>query len=168
MRLDLAQLREMHPAIPLTRAADLVHCAALGLQRNGHASGAPMRAEIDGTSHDTTLAWTAAADEARTQLDRHRITEDAAEAISLVLVAVALNWVIRRRGQRGDHADWIMRDRDGRRIALEISGTDAGDHARRLRDKTRQAGRSLADQHAACVVELATPLAALATSSVRP
>ncbi|HEX4345174.1 MAG TPA: hypothetical protein VHZ31_06385 [Solirubrobacteraceae bacterium] len=168
MRLDLAQLKEMHPAIPLARAADLSHCAALGLQRNGHAPGARLRARLDAINHDTALDWTAADDEARTQLDRHRITEDAAEAISLALVSVALSWVIRRRGQRGDHADWIMRDPEGNRIALEVSGIDAGDHAHRLRDKARQVGRSLADQRAACVVELATPLAALATTSVEP
>jgi hypothetical protein len=164
MRLDLMQLKQMHPLMPVTRAAELSHCAALGLQRHDHASGAPMAARLDGVGHATTLDWAVADDRARSQLDRHRITEDAAEAISLALVSVALDWVIRRRGQRGDHADWFLRDDDRNTIALEISGTDAGDHEQRLREKARQVSRSLANRRAACVVELATPRAALATA----
>jgi hypothetical protein len=164
MRLDLAQLKHMHPELPLTRAAELSHGGALGLQRHDHRSGAPMQADLDGVGNATTVVWEFADDRARRQLDVHRITEDAAEAISLALVSVALDWVIDRRGQRGDHADWFLVDPDENLIALEVSGIDAGHLQRRLREKERQVGRSFASSRAACVVELASPQAALATA----
>jgi len=124
-----------------------------------------MPALLDAIPQDSTVAWEIADDRAHAQLDRHRITEDAAEAISLALAREALSWVIERRGQRGDHADWFMRDPDDHAVAFEVSGIDAGDHEARLRSKLGQVGRSLADRRAACVVELATPRAALATEA---
>ena len=81
-------------------------------------------------------------------------------------MSVALNLVVRRRLQRGESADWLLRDADNELVALEVSGTDGGDGGRRLRDKTLQARRALvASRHAACVVELAFPRAVLRTES---
>lgn len=166
MRLDLALLKQMHPLLPATTAAEYGYRAALGLERHGHESGAQMAARLDDTEHDATLAWTRSRSDNGEQLDRHRITEDAAEAISLALVSVALDWVVRRRGQRGESIDWILRDRERNLVALEVSGIDRGDGGRRLREKTIQAGRAtVAAQRAACVVELAAPRADLASAT---
>ena len=164
MRLDLACLRQMHPLLPEAIADARAYCAAVGLERNGHVTGVPMVASIDDAGHHTTLAWSDLHDGVGLQLDRHRVTEDGAEAITLAFVSVGLGWVVRRRGQRGDFYDWLLHDQDGNKVALEVSGTDAGDIARRLREKVLQVRRARADQRVACVVELASPQAELATA----
>ena len=100
-------------------------------------------------------------------LDHHRVTEEAAEGISLALVGVGCGWAVHRRMQRGDRADWVLFDADGRRVALEISGIDRGACAQRLREKAAQAGAAKGvDERAACVVELASPHAELKTGCV--
>ena len=161
MRLDLAGLKQMHPLLPATTAAEYEHRAALGLERRSHKPGVRMAARIEDESAAATLHWTSAA-RAAEQLDRQRITEDAAEAVTLALVHEGRGWVVRRRLQRGESADWLLLDAAQQLIALEISGLDRGDPARRLREKLKQAELSrIAPQRAACVVELATPQALL-------
>lgn len=98
-------------------------------------------------------------------LDYIRVTEDAAEAITLALVSVARGWVVRRRLQRGEFADWLLMDQDNNSIALEISGVDTVDvGTRRLRQKVEQVRQSRdVNVRAACVVELRPPRSRLAT-----
>ena len=77
---------------------------------------------------------------------------------------MAFDWVVRRRLQRGESADWLLRDSEDNLVALEVSGLDTADGGRRLREKLTQAQRaSAAGQRAACVIELAAPGAAFAT-----
>ncbi len=155
----------MHPLLPATTAAEYEHRAALGLERHAHAPGVVLRAQVEGDLRAASLHW-ASAPRAPEQLDRQRVTEDAAEAVTLALVHEAHGWVVRRRLQRGESADWLLRDAQGRPVALEVSGMDRGDATRRLGQKLAQAARSkVTDQHAACVVELATPCALLASVS---
>lgn len=97
------------------------------------------------------------------QIDRHRVIEDAAEAIALALVHKARGWIVRRRLQRGESADWLLLDPQRKHVALEVSGIDVADSGRRLREKKEQARQTTAaSRKAACVVELAAPRAALA------
>jgi hypothetical protein len=92
------------------------------------------------------------------QLDFGRITEDAAEAVALAMVHENGGWTVLRRMQRGDFADWLLLDADGREVALEVSGVDKVDTGqRRLKTKIRQVRRSPADRKAAAVVELKPP-----------
>jgi hypothetical protein len=166
MKLDLAMLQQMHPRLLPTNVAELCYRAAVGLERHGHERSVPMAVQLDSTHHDGTLAWIAADHDAAVQLDRHQVTEWAAEAISLVVVSAGLGWAVARRGQRGDSCDWWLKDHDGELAALEVSGIDSGDTARRLRDKMLQVQRAPDATHAAaCVVELASPRTDLATAT---
>jgi len=86
-----------------------------------------------------------------------------AEAVALALVHIALGWVVRRRLQRGESADWLLKDPLARLVALEVSGVDEHEDPHRLRKKLNQVRRAtVARQKAACVVELLAPRAALA------
>ena len=123
--------------------------------------GLPVR--LDEADQNATLGWTVRNAGGDEQLDRKRVTEDAAEAITLALVNVAFGWVIRRRLQQGESADWLLEDRGNNLVALEVSGLDAGDWAKRLREKTRQIeGVRIDCRRVACVVELASPCAVAA------
>lgn len=157
MQLDLARLKQMHPLLPTTTAREYTYRGALGLERQRHAPGAPIAAHWQGGERDATLLWSRVGGGGE-QLDRHRITEDAAEAISLAFVRVALDWVVRRRLQRGESADWLLRDANENLVALEVSGLNRTDGGRRLREKAAQAMRAtICEQRAACVVDLAAP-----------
>jgi len=168
MKLDLAMLQQMHPRLLPTTVAELCHRCAVGLERHGHEPSVPMATQLDSTHLDCTLAWIAADHDAALQLDLHQVTEWAAEAISLAVVNVGLGWAVARRGQRDDSCDWWLKDHDGKLAALEVSGIDSGDTARRLREKIIQVQRAPDAKHrAACVVELASPRTKLATASGR-
>ena len=168
MRLDPAQLKRMHPLLPATTAAEYCHRAGLGLERHGHIPGTGMTANLDRDHCETTLAWADVGRSGAQQLDRHRITEDAAEAVSLALVSAAFGWAVRRRLQRGESADWLLLDSESSLVALEISGLDTADGGRRLREKLSQAeAATVATHRAACVIELAAPRAAFATVGAR-
>jgi hypothetical protein len=97
------------------------------------------------------------------QLDRHRVTEDGAEALALALVHAARGWVVRRRLQRGDFADWLLVEPSRTHlVALEISGTDDTDDTQRMVDELEQVAKSSAgSQRAACVVRFLDPRVAL-------
>lgn len=147
------QLRKMHPLLPALTAAEYVHRAALGLERHHHETGIAMLTWIEMVSRDASLHWDRSSSGDVEQLDRIRITEDAAEAIALALVHVVRGWVVRRRLQRGESADWLLRDPEARLVALEISGIDEGDLADRLRVKLAQVRRAtFTDHRAACVI----------------
>jgi hypothetical protein len=160
MRLDLMQLKVMHPLLPALTAAEYAHRAAMGLERHRHESGVSLATLIESETLPASLHWLAAAFGDVDQLDRQRITEDAAEGVTLALVNVALGWVVKRRLQRGEFADWLLQDSEARLVALEVSGIDEGDQSSRLRDKLDQVRRAtIANHRVACVVELATPRA---------
>ncbi len=134
MRLDLTSLHELHPRLSLWQAFAYEQHAARGLERHGDSPGAALATRLDGTPGDASLHWSQSGPSGSRQLDRHRITEEAAEAISLALVGVGLGWTVHRRMQRGECGDWILHNRDERRVALEFSGVDRGSCARRLRE----------------------------------
>jgi hypothetical protein len=122
-----------------------------------------MTATLDAEEHQTELDWAAAPAGHAAQLDAQRVTEDAAEAVSLALVSVARGWVVRRRLARGEAADWLLADAEDGLIALEVSGIDSGPVTARLTEKLRQAARATAaPRQFASVIELATPQAVLA------
>ncbi len=157
------QLKSMHPLLPASTAAEYGYRAAVGLERHDHESGVGLATSNDGQAGEASLHWLPSAGGAE-QLDRHRITEDAAEAVALALVRVARGWVVRRRLQRGESADWLLRDARAQHVALEVSGIDEGDVAERLRMKVQQVrSATVGNRRAACVVELATPRATVAT-----
>jgi hypothetical protein len=159
------QLKTMHPLLPAATAAEYGHRAAVGLQRHRHESGVALTTLIQSETPEASLHWVATLVGDVEQLDAHRITEDAAEAVTLALVHVALGWVVRRRLQRGESADWLLQDPEARLIALEISGIDEGKDTDRLRIKLEQVGRAtVANQRVACVVELAAPRATVVTA----
>lgn len=165
MRLDLMQLKSMHPLLPASTAVEYGYRAALGLERHRHESGVALATLIETEARDASLHWVSSRPGDIDQLDRHRITEDAAEAVALVLVHEARGWVVRRRLQRGESADWLLQDSEARLVALEVSGIDEGDGAGRLRIKLEQVRRAtIAKQRVACVVELSLPRAQVATA----
>jgi hypothetical protein len=160
MRLDLMQLKSMHPLLPASTATEYAHRAAVGLERHDHKTGVTLVTLVENEARDASLHWDMAAFGAAEQHDRHRITEDAAEAVALALVHVARGWVVKRRLQRGESADWLLQDPEAGLVALEVSGIDEGDSSDRLRIKLEQVRRAtVASYRAACVVELATPRA---------
>lgn len=163
MKLDLMQLKTMHPLLPASTAAEYGYRAAAGLERHDHEPGVDLATLIENAEHKASLHWTRSPAGGVEQLDRHRITEDAAEAVALALVHVALGWIVRRRLQRGESADWLLWDSKARLVALEVSGVDKGSDSERLRLKIEQARRAtVANRRAACVVELSTPRATVA------
>lgn len=88
------------------------------------------RAEIEWAPQDAELL-------ART--DAKRITEDGAEAVALCYVSACAGWVVKRRRQQGERADWLLlQSGRGRALALEISGTVESDIGHRLREKRAQ------------------------------
>ena len=108
MNIDLAQLREMHPRLPLDLAASIVVRAGLGLQRNGHASGVQFVIDVARNRIRGYLAWPTADIKELDQHDSNRVTEEGAEAIALALVYTAREWRVVRRMQREEHADWWL------------------------------------------------------------
>jgi hypothetical protein len=165
VELDLARLKEMHPRLPLSIASAFEHRAAIALRRRQHEPGVTLAVAIESTTGSALLRWRPVPAGDEEQLDRHRITEDGAEAVALALVHVAQGWVGLRRLQRGESADWLLKDRDDRRIALEVSGVDGPHDSQRLADKLEQVIRAtFADVKSACVVAFLTPAASLASA----
>jgi hypothetical protein len=164
MHIELARLHEMHPRLPIEISILLALSAALGLERNGHRSGASIALRVDALSFEGSLAWTSA-DANLEQHDLNRVTEDGAEAVSLALAHRHHGWRVVRRLQRGEHADWLLEqvDESGRRlVALEVSGVDKGSVENRVRQKLSQVAECLdVDQRWAGVVGFEAPTAVL-------
>lgn len=157
------KLKGMHPLLPASTAIEYGHRAAVGLERHRHEPGVALATLIESVGYEATLQWVSSPSRDVEQLDKHRITEDAAEAIALALVHVARGWVVRRRLQRGESADWLLQDPEARLVALEISGIDQGTDSDRLRIKLEQVRRAtIANQRATCIVELSAPRATVA------
>jgi hypothetical protein len=169
VRLDLTQLKNMHPFLPLSTAVEYGHRAAVGLERHHHEPGVTLATSMESVAREASLHWVGSPFGDADQLDQQQITEDAAEAVALALVHAARGWVVRRRLQRGEFGDWLLQDPDSHLVALEISGIDAGDDSARLRMKLEQVRRAtIASQRVACVVELSTPRATVATAQGQP
>lgn len=158
----------MHPLLPLSTVDDLARKAAVALDRHGHEPSALIYLTIDGLRSVSTLEWEPVDTPGGDLMDRKRVTEDAAEAISLALVSTLYAWVVRRRLQQGEHADWLLddtRERDDsldRKVALEVSGTDGRDDSRRrIREKTEQIRKCRIGRKVVCVVEFGPPRANL-------
>lgn len=166
MAVDLSRLHEMHPLLSHSTSREYAYRAAVGLARHGHLSGIPLRTVLDGNHAVETLQWRETADGNEEQLDFHRVTEDAAEAIALAVVHTARGWTVRRRLQRGEFADWLLMDTDRQLVAMEVAGVDTVDRFhRRLREKCEQVAKChAADTRVACVAELGPPGLRLSTT----
>ncbi len=150
----------MHPLLATTTTAEYALRAAVALQRREHRPGAGLSINLDGGigSLDAVLDWNKVDNEEARQLDNHQVTEDAAEAVALAFVSVSRGWIVRRRLQRGEFADWLLRDADGLPVALEVSGVDGPRDAKRTREKVRQVCKvDFASIRSACVVAFGPP-----------
>jgi hypothetical protein len=163
--IELHRLREMHPRLPSDLALLMIERAALALERNGHLSGVNLAWEFEQADFDGTMSWPEAGARSRDQHDEHRITEDGAETIALILAHWHQESRVVRRLQRGEHADWLLESfAEGRRalLALEISGVDRGSIAARVASKLIQVSRcDGVDQRWVGVVGFEAPTATL-------
>jgi len=81
-----------------------------------------------------------------------------AEALALIYASAKAGWVVKRRLQRGESADWPLSNDDDW-LALEVSGVTAGGPAIRLKEKVKQVARcSLPVERLAVVVAFDRPL----------
>ncbi len=169
--VDLSCLCAMHPRLPGDMAVVMVLRAALGLQRNKHASGADFQMDIESAVSRCALLWPAADLATAAQHDSKRITEDGAEAIALAVAHETKAWRVVRRLQQGEHADWLLEhENNGVRklVAFEVSGTDEPSITDRLRDKLAQVAKAKdVDQRCAGVVGFKRPEAALRSVKAR-
>jgi hypothetical protein len=118
-----------------------------------------MQTNAFGAAIQASVSWQARPVDAAEMLDRKRVTELGAEAIALVLVHETRGWVVRRRLQEGEFADWLLLDQDGRKVALEVSGTDQESAEGRMCEKLLQVANCTAGEtRAACVVRFLEPL----------
>ncbi|MGH8603410.1 MAG: hypothetical protein ACREXR_11765 [Gammaproteobacteria bacterium] len=157
MRLVLQDLFSVHPALR-GYPVDLSKHGALALQRAGHTSPARAGIDHDGLDSKTEIEWLSQAVALLDVLDSNRVTEDGAEAVALTYANAKAGWVVKRRLQRGESADWLLHKEAGW-LALEVSGMIAGDPMARLREKKQQVARcSLPADRLAIVVALDRPL----------
>jgi hypothetical protein len=156
MKLALHDLCLMHPKLQ-GDPTDLSKFGALALQRAGHVS--PVQAGIDhsGLEASADIEWLSQDLALLEVLDGNRVTEDGAESVALVYVNTTEGWVVKRRLQRWERADWLLRNERGW-LALEVSGMAAGDPFVRLKDKKLQVALcSLPAERLAIVVAFARP-----------
>lgn len=164
VRVDLALMKRMHPQLPASTAADIVFRAGLAFQRRGHEPGVELAYADDLSPSSAELFWEVSDTAGSPQVDQLRVTEDGAEAVALALTHVARRWVVRRRLQRGESADWLLIDSDGHLVALEVSGIDGAPERRRLTQKLAQVAKADGRfQRSACVVAFGPPSAVLAS-----
>ncbi len=157
MRLVLHNLRSIHSALR-AHPTDYARCGALALQRAGHSSPVCADVERDGQTGNADIEWLSEDQTTLRILDDNRVTEDGAEAVALSYTHGSGGWLVKRRLQRGEHADWLMQSSGGW-LALEVSGTTTGDAQERLIEKKRQVGRcSLPTMRLAVVVAFGRPL----------
>jgi hypothetical protein len=79
------------------------------------------------------------------------VTEDGAEAVALIYVNAKAGWVVKRRLLRFERGDWLMENQAGS-MAVEVSGTAAGDQLARLKEKKGQVARCSLDVERLAVV----------------
>lgn len=157
MRLVLHDLCSVHPALrgyPL----DLFKYGGLALQRGGHTSPARTKIDHNGLESTAEIEWLPQGLSLLDVLDSNRVTEDGAEAVALAYAHSKAGWVVKRRLQRGESADWLLHSKAGW-LALEVSGMIAGDPLARLQEKQQQVARcSLPADRLAIVVAFNRPL----------
>lgn len=139
MKLALDDLWSIHSALR-GHPIDFSKCGGLALQRSGHTS--PVRVGVDdhGLKASAEIEWLSQALALLDVLDSHRVTEDGAEAVAITYVNSKAGWVVKRRLQRGESADWLLHNETGW-LALEVSGTIEGDPFIRLKEKQQQVAR---------------------------
>jgi hypothetical protein len=151
LRLALHELSSMHPKLR-GHPADLSRLGALALQRAGHASPAQAAVNHEGRTTNAEIEWLVQEMAILEVLDSKRVTEDGAEAVALAYVSSWKSWVVKRRLQAGEKADWLLQN-DGGWLALEVSGTAEGDPFVRLEEKKQQVAQcSLPAERLAVVV----------------
>jgi len=157
MRLALQDLCSMHPKLR-GHPTDYARHGALALQRAGHNSPVLAGVDHDGLAGTAEINWLFQDLKVLAVLDRHRVTEDGAEAVALAYANSKAGSVVKRRIQRGESADWMMRNESGC-LVLEVSGTTVGNPSARLEEKKRQVARcSLPAKLLAIVVAFDRPL----------
>lgn len=157
LKLALQDLIFIHAALR-GQPVDYSRYGGLALQRAGHTS--PVNADVndDDAKASTEIEWTLESLILLDVLDANRVTEEGAEAVALSYVNAKSGWIVKRRLQRGEHADWLMTKPKGW-LAMEVSGIMTGDTKTRLKQKKRQVARcSLPVDRIAVVVAFDTPL----------
>lgn len=157
MRLALQDLCSKHPVLR-GHPTDLAKCGGLALQRSGHASPVVARVDHDGVAATAEIEWLSQGMSVLEVLDSNRVTEDGAEAVAIAYANSKAGWVVKRRLQRGEFADWLLRSEAGW-LALEVSGTISGEPLARLEQEKRQIARcALPAGRLAVVVAFDRPL----------
>lgn len=162
MQIDLRALQDMHPVLARSTCMEYGYRAALALERRHHRPGVSLSIALEGREDGrTVLQWDSTKGDDK-QLDYHRITEDGAEALALAFVHASHGWSVLRRLQRGESADWLLRDNSTQLVALEVGGIDGSFDRRRLAEKRRQVAKTRsASAKWACVVAFGPPILAL-------
>ena len=156
MTLRLHDLYLNHPKLR-GHPTDFVKYSALALQRSGHVSPVRSNVEHDGEKAATQIEWPRQDMAALGVIDNHRVTEDGAEAVALAYVNLKASWVVKRRLQRGESADWLLNNSTGW-LAMEVSGTITDSPQGRLAEKKQQVSRcSLPAERLAVVVAFDSP-----------
>lgn len=157
MKLALQNLVLIHTALR-GHPVDHSRYGGLALQRAGHASPASADVNDDGAKANAEIEWTLESLILLDVLDANRITEEGAEAVALAYVNAKSGWIVKRRLQRGEYADWLM-TKPKEWLAMEVSGMMSGDTKTRLKQKKKQVARcSLPVDRVAVVVAIDTPL----------
>ncbi len=156
MKLSLHELLTMHPKL-WGNPIGYSRIGALAMQRSGHFSPVSAAVDHDGAWSNCDVEWTPQDLGVLSLLDSNRVTEDGAETVALAYVHALGTWSVKRRLQRGDSADWLL-EKDGKLLALEVSGTAGGDANARLSEKKQQVARcSLPVELLAVVVAFERP-----------
>lgn len=156
MKLLLHDLYLNHPKLR-GHPTDYAKYGALALQRAGHISPVQTNIEHDGQKAATQIEWTRQDMAVLGTIDSHRVTEEGAEAVALAYVHRKAAWVVKRRLQRGERADWLLANATGW-LAMEVSGTITDDPQGRLAEKKQQVSHcSLPAERLAVVVAFDSP-----------
>jgi hypothetical protein len=146
----------MHPKL-LGYPTDLSRLGALALQRAGHASPVDAGVDHEGQAANAEIEWLVQELALLEVLDSKRVTEDGAEAVALAYASSWKGWVVKRRLQARERADWLLHN-EGAWLALEVSGTAEGDPFARLKEKKQQVAQcSLPAERLAIVVAFDGP-----------
>ena len=157
MKLMLDQLILNHPALR-GHPVDYAKSGALAFARAGHAPPTVAKLKHDSVETSVSVEWSPQEPEKLIVLDANRVTEDGAEAVALSYASVSASWVVKRRLQRGESADWLLQNKSGW-LALEVSGMISGNPRTRLIEKKQQVAQcSLPVDRLAVVVAFDAPL----------
>lgn len=156
MTLRLHNLYLNHPKLR-GHPTDYLKFGSLALQRSGHISPVRSNVEHDGEKAATQIEWPRQDMSTLGAIDSQRVTEDGAEAVALAYVNLKASWVVKRRLQRGESADWLLNNSTGW-LAMEVSGTVTDNPQHRLAEKKRQVALcSLPAERLAVVVAFDSP-----------